>query len=94
LSSKNIFENVLQIQKKGLYLCINKMINAMTTLELISAVNNQAKQTKNELTKSYFSGDKSFYNELLSKFPKMEVVNNVYETINNISAKYAQSLEY
>jgi hypothetical protein len=66
----------------------------MTTLELISAINKQANQTKKQLTKSFFSGDKSLYNELLSKFPNMEVVNNVYETINNISAKYAQSLEY
>ena len=66
----------------------------MTTLELFQAINKKANETKKELTKSYFSGDKSFYNELLSKFPKMEVVNNVYETINNISAKYAQSLEY
>ena len=66
----------------------------MTTLELFKAIDKKASEIKLELTKSYFAGDKSYYNEIVSKFNKMPLSTNIYENINNISAKYAQSLNY
>lgn len=66
----------------------------MTTLELFKAIGNKAAETKSALTKSYFSEDKSFYNQLLKQFPKAQINNSVYETINNLSSMYAKSLEY
>lgn len=66
----------------------------MTTLQLIQAVNNQATKTKKELTKSFFSGNKKFYNEMLQKYPKAHKEGDVYETINCISAIHARGLDY
>jgi hypothetical protein len=66
----------------------------MSTIELLQAVNNKANETKKELTKSFFNGDKKYFNEMLSKFPKANVNGNVYETINNIASMYARGLEY
>lgn len=66
----------------------------MTTLELIQAVNSKANQTKKELTKSFFSGDKTFYTKMLNSFPNANVNGNVYETINNIASMYARGLDY
>ena len=66
----------------------------MTVLELIQAVNKKANETKKELTKSFFSGDKNYFNEMLKSFPKADVNGDVYETINNIASMYARGLEY
>lgn len=66
----------------------------MKTIELMKAISLEFNQTKKELTKSFFSGDKKLYNTMIEKFNKMPLSNDVYENINNLSAKYAQSLEY
>jgi len=51
-------------------------------------------KTKKDLTKSFFSGDKNYYNEMLNAFPKANVNGDVYDTINNIASMYARSLDY
>lgn len=66
----------------------------MTTLELLKAISEKANETKKQLTKSFFSGDKTYYNEMLAKFPKAQINKDVYETIINISSMYARGLEY
>ena len=66
----------------------------MTALEIIQKVNKKANQTKKDLTKSFFSGDKNYYNEMLNAFPKANVNGDVYDTINNIASMYARSLDY
>ncbi len=66
----------------------------MTTLELLKAYSQKAQETKKELAKSFFSGDKSFYKKTLSKYPFCLSNGNVYETINNLSAKVAQNTDY
>jgi len=66
----------------------------MTTLELLKAVSAKANETKNQLIKSFFSGDKSYYNKMLDAYPNANVNGNVYETINNIASMYARGLEY
>ena len=80
------------------YICVVNMTkhkqNTMTTLELIQSLNKKANQTKKELTKSFFSGDKKYFNEMLNSFPKANVNGNVYETINNIASMYARGLDY
>lgn len=95
-----IVKNILKIIKKIFggtkklhYCCVTKAKN-MTTLELLKAVSAKANETKKELTKSFFSGDKSYFNTMLAAFPKADVNGNVYETINNIASMYARGLEY
>jgi hypothetical protein len=66
----------------------------MTTLELLKAVSAKANETKKELTKSVITGDKSYFNQMLAKYPKAQINSNLSETINNIASMYARSLEY
>ena len=66
----------------------------MTSLELLRKVSETANKEKNELTKSYFSGDKSYFKKRLSMFMFCYVPKDVYETINNLSSAYAKSLDY
>jgi len=66
----------------------------MTTLQLIQEVNKTAREEKAKLTKSYFSGDKSYYKQMLKAYPKCYHNADVYETINNLSAKIAQNKDY
>ena len=74
--------------------CTHKDIKNMTTIELLQAVSAKAKEVKTNLTKSVMIGDRSYFNEMLLKFPKAQVNNDIYETINNLSSMYARSLEY
>lgn len=66
----------------------------MTTVQLMQAVSKKANQVKKDLTKSYFSGNKNYFNELLNTYSFCEVEGDVYETINNLSAKVAQNYNY
>ena len=66
----------------------------MSAIELIQAVSEKAKETKKELTKSFFSGNKTYFNEMLSKHPNAIVNKDIYETINNIASMHARVCEY
>ena len=66
----------------------------MTALELLKKVNEVAREEKAKLTKSFFSGDKSYYKQMLMKYPKCYFNADVYETINNLSATIAHGKEY
>ncbi len=67
----------------------------MTASQLQNAVAIEANDVKKQLTKSYFGGDKSFFNQTLAQYPfcKRQGL-SVYETINNLAAKVAQAKEY
>jgi len=66
----------------------------MTTLELMQAVSVKAIEVKQKLTKSYFSGDKKYFNDTLSQYPFCENPGDIYDTMSNLSAKVAQDLNY
>jgi hypothetical protein len=66
----------------------------MTTLELMQAVSAKAIEVKQKLTKSYFSGDKKYFNDTLSQYPFCENSGDIYDTIGNLSAKVARDSNY
>lgn len=66
----------------------------MTDLELFQAVNRKFNETKKKLQKSFFSKDKTYFNEMLNAFPNAKRNEDIYETINNIASRYARSLDY
>jgi hypothetical protein len=67
----------------------------MEATQLIAAIAIEANNIKKQLTASYFSGDKSFFNQTLAQYPFCKKQGlSVYETINNLAAKVAQSKEY
>lgn len=71
-----------------------KQLIEISAVEFMKVVNVKANETKKLLTKSFFSKDKTYYYDILSKFPTMPVSGDAYEDINNLAAKYAQSLDY
>jgi len=66
----------------------------MKALEILQAVSKKAAETKKELIKSFYSGDKKFYNKMLADFPQANVNGDVKETINNIASMYSRGLDY
>jgi len=66
----------------------------MTTLELMQAVSIKAIEVKQKLTKSYFSGDKKYFNDTLNQYPFCYNPKDIYDTISNLSSKVATDLDY
>ena len=66
----------------------------MTALQHLGKVTAKAAEVKKALTASYFSGDKSYYNELLAQYPAYFSATSVYETINGLSAKVARETNF
>ena len=66
----------------------------MTTLQLLQALSTKANETKKQLQRSFFSGDKKYFNEMLLTYKNADVNGDVNETIRNISSMHARSLTY
>jgi hypothetical protein len=66
----------------------------MTSLELLQKVAETANEEKKKLTQSWMSADKTYLKQMLAKYPTAYHNGDMYETINNISARVAKSKDY
>ena len=74
---------------------INKLKSKkMSALEMLNKLANKGYEVKKALTKSLYNGDKKYFLEVAKKYPHAVNLDNLYDTIEMLSACVAHDTEF